>query len=389
VRQSALAGAGAADIAVKPVTNAAGRKAFIRLANAIYAGDPSYVAPLEFELGDRLNPAKNPALKDASHQLWIAYKNGAPAGRIAAIINPAHLSRYHDQTGHFGFFESIDDADVSNALFETAERWVKGKGMRKIAGPFSFSVNEECGLLVDGFDTAPYVMMPHGRRYYADQLEALGYTKAMDMYALRYTPRRQFIPERRQKFVNKILNKPNIEIRNLKPGRLKQDIQIIIDIFNDAWADNWGFIPFTEDHAAHMASELRPIIRKDNIVICSIDNEPAAVGLVLPNINEAIAGFGGKLLPLNWAKLFWRLKVSGIKSSRMPIMGVRKAIQGKPAGAAFAYKIIEMVNSGNMDRGVNDSELSWILETNGAMLSMLKDIGARVYKTYRIYEKAL
>ncbi|MEM9015280.1 MAG: hypothetical protein AAGB02_09275 [Pseudomonadota bacterium] len=376
-------------IDIKPVRTADERKTFIRVTNDIYKDDPHFVAPLEFELSPRIDPDKNPLLKSARHQLWVAFKDGKPVGRISALINPDHLARHQDGTGHFGFYESIDDPAVATLIFGAAETWLREQGMKHIAGPYSFSVNEECGMLVKGFDAPPYIMMPHGRPYYQSQIEALGYAKAQDMHALRYIPRRQFIPERRQKFIEKIVNKPHIEVRNMRPGGLEDDLRIIIDIFNDAWSDNWGFIPFTEDHAKHMASELRPIIRRDYIVICSINDEPMAFGLVLPNINEVIAGFGGKLLPFNWVQFLWKLKVSGIKSSRMPLMGVRKSIQGKPTGAAFAYKIIDMVNSTNIDRGVTEAELSWILEDNEAMLSMLLDMGGEIYKTNRIYKKAL
>ncbi|MHA7870937.1 MAG: hypothetical protein ACX939_01165 [Hyphococcus sp.] len=376
-------------IEIRPVDTPADRKTFIRLSSRLYAGDPAYVAPLEFELSARLDAAKNPGLKHSPHQLWTAYKSGEPVGRISAIVNRAHLDRYHDATGHFGFFESIDDPAVVNALLDTAGAWLRESGMQKIAGPFNFSVNEECGLLIDGFDTPPYIMMPHGKPYYAARLEEQGFQKAMDMHALEWLPVREFIPEKRLRFVKKALDKPEVSIRNLKAGDLLGDIRTIIDIYNDAWSDNWGFIPFGEDHARHMASELKPIIQEHNVVLCYYKGEPAAFGLVLPNINRAIRDFGGKLLPLNWAKLLWRLKVKGIDQSRMPLMGVRKKFQGKPVGAAFAYKIIDMVNSSNIDHGVTHSELSWILENNDAMLSMLLDMGSRIYKTYRIYEKAL
>lgn len=376
-------------IDIRPAANPADRKTFIRLANAIHKDDPNYVAPLEFELTARLDPAKNPGLKDSPHQLWVAYKDGAPVGRISAIVNRAHLDRYHDATGHFGFFESIDDADVVKALLDTASAWLREQGMQKIAGPFSFSVNEECGLLVDGFDTPPYIMMPHGKPYYAARLEEQGFHKAVDMHALEWLPVREFIPEKRLRFVQKALDKPEVSIRTLKAGDLLGDIRTIIDIYNDAWSDNWGFIPFGEDHARHMASELKPIIQEHNVVLCYYKGEPAAFGLVLPNINRAIRDFDGKLLPFNWAKFLWRLKVKGIDQSRMPLMGVRKKLQGKPVGAAFAYKIIDMVNSSNIDHGVTHSELSWILENNEAMLSMLLDMGSRIYKTYRIYEKPI
>lgn len=376
-------------VEIRPVSDAAGRSAFIRAGRVPYADDPHFVAPLEFEVGQRLDPKSNPGLKDADHQLWIAYRDGAPVGRISAIVNPLHLLRHKDGAGHFGFLDAIDDAEVFGALFSAAENFLSARGMKTMAGPFSFSVNEEVGLLVDGFEWPPYVMMPHGRPYYASRVEALGYRKAMDMYALRYVNERQFIPERRRQFVERALRSDKVSIRNLDFKTFEADIRTVVDIYNDAWSENWGFIPFTDDLAKHMASELRPIIEKHNVVLCYYEGEAVAFGLVLPNINEATRDFGGKLLPFNWARLLWRLKVKGLSTARMPLMGVRKKLHGKPVGAAFAYKIIDLVNSENIDRGLASSELSWILETNGPMLAMLLEIGGEKYKTYRIYEKSL
>jgi len=374
---------------IRPVRNAGERKTFMRLANRLYKDDPNYIAPLEFELGARLCAKKNPSLKSSPSQLWVAYRGDAPVGRIAALVNRAHQELYHDNAGHFGFLEGEDDPELFRALTETAGDWLRERGMKKIAGPYNFSVNEECGLLVDGFDAPPYFMMPHGRPCYQTQLERLGFGKAVDMYALEWRPRRDFIPEKRIAFVDKVLKKSKTSIRNLNAGDLLGDIRIVADIFNDAWSNNYGFIPFGEDHLRHMAKELRPIIQRHNVVICSLDGEPVAFGLVLPNINRVIRDFDGKLLPFNWATFLWRLKIKGVDQARMPLMGVRKDLQKKPVGAAFAYKIIDMVNRANIDRGLAHSELSWILEDNESMLTMLLDMGARIYKTYRIYEKAL
>ncbi len=378
-----------AAITIEPVSGAQGRRAFMRAAKVAYQGDPHYVAPLEFEVGARLDPAANPALKGADVQLFIAKKDGAIAGRISAFVNPLHLERYNDATGHFGFLDAIDDAEVFAALLTAAEDFFRARGLKKAAGPFSFSVNEECGLLVSGFDAPPYVMMPHGRPWYAAHVEAAGYAKAMDMHALRYIPRRQFIPERRMKFIERALASPKVSIRNIDFKRFDEEIATLVDIYKDAWSDNWGFVPMTEAQIAHMAKELRPIIERYNIIFCELDGEPVAFGLVLPNINVAIRDFDGKLLPFNWAKFLWRLKVKKLPEARMPLMGVRKKLHGKPLGAAFAYKIIDMVNSANMDNGVISSELSWILENNTDMLSMLTDMGGEIYKTYRIYERGI
>ncbi len=379
----------AAAIEARTVAGAKDRAAFVRAGGVPYAGDASYVAPLAFEIGQRIDPKANPTLKDAPHQLWIAYRNGEPVGRVSAIVNPLHLARYKDGAAHFGFLEAIDDAAVFSALIGAAETWARARGMKKLAGPFNFSVNEECGLLIDGFDSPPYVMMPHGRPYYRERVEALGYRKARDMHALTWVNRRDFLPERRRQFVEKTLATPRVKIRTLNMKDFAGDIRLLVDIYNDAWSENWGFIPFTEEQVKRMAAELRPIIEKHNVVFCYYDEEPAAFALALPNINEAIRDFDGKLLPFNWAKLLWRLKVKGLKSARMPLMGIRKKLQKRPVGAAFAYKMIEITNSANLDRGLVESELSWILETNDGMLSMLTDMGCRIYKTYRIYEKAL
>lgn len=376
-------------IEIRPVEGPKDRTAFIRAGSIPYKDDPAYVTPLEFEVRQRLDPKANPALKNAPHQLWIAYRNGVPAGRISAMVNPLHLAQHKDETAHFGFLEAIDDQDVFSALLGVAEDWARARGMKKLAGPFSFSVNEETGMLIDGFDTPPFVMMPHGRPYYKDRIEALGYVKAHDMHALDWDNKLNFIPEKRKEFVEKTLDSPKVFIRNLDMNDFTGDIRCLVEIFNDAWSGNWGFVPFTEEQVKHLASELRPIISKHNVVFCYYDGEPAAFALALPNINEAIRDMNGKLLPFNWAKLIWRLKIRGLSTARMPLMGIRKKLQRRPIGAAFAYKMIEMTNTENMKRGLVYSETSWILESNKGMLSMLVDMGCRIYKTYRVYEKPL
>ncbi len=376
-------------IEMRQVESAADVKTFIRLANAIYAEDPHYVAPLEFELADRLNAAKNPTLKGNPHKMWIAYKNGAPAGRISALVNRAHLARHKDGAGHFGFFECIDDPDVAKTLLDTAGAWLKAQGMTLIRGPFNNSVNEETGLLVSGFDTPPYVMMPHGRPYYPGLLEAQGFSKAMDMHALRYIPRERLMPEKRQRFIDRALSSSKVSFRNIDMKNFDAEIRMLVSIFNDAWFENWGFIPLTDEQIEHMAKELRPIIEPHNIVFCDYDGEPAAFSLVLPDVNYVTRDFGGKLLPFNWIKLIWRLKFKPVPRARMPLMGVVRKLHRRPVGTALAYKMIQLSQDANTSRGVIDSELSWILESNESMLAMLLDMGGEIYKTYRIYEKSL
>ncbi len=379
----------AATLAVRPVETPDDMKTFMRLANAIYAEDPHYVAPLEYELSARLNAEKNPSIKGFPRRLWIAEKNGAPVGRISALVNKAYIERHQDNAGHFGFFESIDDPAVAKALLDTASDWLKQQGVAKIIGPFNNTINEESGLLISGFDTPPYVMMPHGRPYYQSMMEANGFQKAADLHALQYVPRERIMPEKRQRFIDKALSNPKVSFRTIDMKRFDEEIHTLIDIFNDAWFDNWGFIPFTEEQIDHMAKELRPIVRPYNVVFCDYDGEPAGFSLVLPDVNYITRDFGGRLLPFNWAKLIWRLKLQPVPRARMPLMGVVRKLHRRPVGTALAYKMIIMAHDANVERGVNHSELSWILDSNESMLSMLLDMGAEIYKTYRMYEKPL
>lgn len=377
------------ELTLSPVSTPAERKRFIRMTLELYHDDPAHVQPLDYEAMARLDPAKSPLLHDADHQLWVVMRGDKVVGRIGALINSSYIHHYNEQCGHFGYFEAVDDPAVIDLLFQTAEGWCHDRGMTKIAGPYNFSVNEECGLLVDGFERPPAVMMPHGKPYYAAHVSRLGYEKATDMFALWYPARHGFMPERRQKFVSKLVDKPHIEVRNFNLKNLEAEILTAVEIFNDAWQDNWGFVPMSPAEAKHMAGELRPVLTEYNTVMCIVDGEPSAFGLVLPNINEVIRDFQGKLLPFNWAKFLWWLKISKPTTVRMPLMGIRQKLQGKPLGAAFAYKIIEMVNNSSVDNGVKHAELSWILESNEAMITMLEDIGGVVDKTYRIYDKSL
>lgn len=376
-------------IEIRPVTTRKDRTDFIRVTSHIYHDDPAFVAPLEIDMRQRLDPAKNPVLEESPHRLWIALKNGKPAGRIAAIVNHACPACHRDKTGHFGFPEMTDDADVAAALMQTASGWLKSRGMEKIAGPFSFSVNEECGLLVDGFDTPPCIMMPHGKPWYARHLERLGFTGVMEAFALVHHLRRDFMPQKRLDFVNRVLARTGARIRNISMENFKDEIALIVDIYNDAWAGNWGYVPMSGRQADHMASALRPLISRHNVVICETDGAPAAFGLVLPDINSVTGNFNGRLLPFNWIPLVWKLKTGGVRRLRMPLMGVRRHLHGTPAGMAFACKIIDMVNTANLERGAVRAELSWILETNTEMLRILFDMGCTVYKKYRFYEKPL
>jgi hypothetical protein len=355
---------------------------------AIYADDPTWVAPLAFERMQHLDPARNPFLTGIEMAIWVATRDGRPVGRISAQVNARHLERYGDGTGHFGFYDAIDDQKVADRLVEVAREWLVLRGFVRMLGPFSPSINDECGLLVEGFETPPAMMMPHGRTWYPRQLEAAGFAKAKDLIAYRIDLEADWRPEP-GRLVRRVRSMPGVLIRPLDMRRYRDEIRTICDIFNDAWAENWGFIPFSDEEALYLAKSIRPLVDGRHFAIGQVDGEPAAMVVTLPNLNEAIADLGGKLLPLGWLKLLWRLKVRRLRSGRMPLMGVRRRYHGTPKGAALALGLLAAVREHHLSRGMQWGELSWILEDNAPMNDMILLMGGTPYKRYRIYERAI
>lgn len=375
-------------LTIEAVTSKADINAFIDVPWSIYGDDPKWIPPLRFERREFLDPAKNPYFEHAKAAFWLARRGGRYVGRISAQIDELAQTHHGPGTGHFGLIEAPDDPEVFSALFQTAEAWLAENGMTRALGPFNLSVNEECGLLVDGFDETPRVMMGHARPYYGAQIEALGYAKEKDLWAYDLGVAADFPPN-----VEKILRRARalktLKFRQLNIKRLDEDLHTVIDIFNDAWRDNWGFIPMTEKEIEKTGRDLKPFLQKDICYIVEYDGEPAAFMLTIPDVNEAIADLDGSLLPFGWAKLLWRLKVRTTSKVRVPLMGVRKKYQGTLAGASMALLLIATIRHNAQDRGYERGELSWILDDNIAMQRILETILCRHYKTYRIYGKAL
>ncbi len=373
------------DIVVRPVAGRRELNAFIRLPKAIYADDPAWIAPLELDMRMRLSK-KQPYFRHAEGEMFIAWRGGEPVGRITAQIDRLHLQRYDDATGFFGFLEARDDPAIFRALLGAAAEWLRARGQRRMRGPFSWSINQESGLLVKGFDTPPAVMMGHARPWHGPHVEAAGLKKAMDLIAYDFHPGMR-PPEKMRAFIRRLKDKGELTVRPLNRKRFNDELNLIMDIFNDAWADNWGFIPFTEAEIRQMAQELRLLVEDHDVAIAEWKGEPAAMTVVMPDINRLIADFHGRLLPFNWLKFIWRLKFSGApKRWRMPLMGVRKRFQNSLTGAALALAVIEEVNEHHHAKGFAGAELSWILETNTGVRKIIESIGAIPYKTYRIYE---
>jgi hypothetical protein len=376
------------NIRLEPVADRAGLRRFVALTRAIYADDPHWVQPLTVERLDHLDAARNPFMRAIEVRYWLASRSGAPVGRISAQVNRRHLERHRDATGQFGFLEAVDDPDVFATLLAAAEGWLRERGMARITGPFSLSINDECGLLVDGFDTPPSMMMGHARPYCAPRLEALGYAKAKDLIAYDVDATVPW-PEATRRLVARAERMPGVRIRNLDMRRYREEIRSIVHIFNDAWAGNWGFIPFGEDEAAYLARSIRPLVDADSFAIGELDGEPVGMTVTLPNLNEAIAGLDGRLLPFGWLRMLWRLKVRGVRSGRMPLMGIAKRLQGTTKGAAIALGMIERIRRHYRKLGYRHGELSWILEDNRAVQAVIAATAAVPYKRYRIYGKAL
>ncbi|MBX6320837.1 MAG: hypothetical protein IRY94_03325 [Rhodospirillaceae bacterium] len=385
---AAAGGPAGPGLRIEPVRGRSGLEAFIALPERLYAGRRGYVAPLRLERRQALSPRSNPYFEHATAQFWVAWRGGRPVGRISAQVDRLHLAQHRDDTGHFGFLDAEDDADLFRALTATAESWLRAQGMRRILGPLNLSINEEIGLLVDGFEERPMMMMGFSPPYAGPRLEAQGYVKAKDVLAYDYNIARD-VSERTRQRMRRARRDPGIEVRTLDMARFHDELALAIDIFNDAWSQNWGFVPFTRAEIEAVAKAMRPLVRPELVAFASVGGEPAAMLVALPNLNDAIADLNGRLLPFGWARLLWRLKVGRPQSVRVLLMGVRRKHHGGPIGSALMLAMFDSFYEGMRRLGIDHAELSWILEDNRPMRAVLGGLGARVYKTYRIYEKAL
>lgn len=369
---------------IVPVKNKADLVQFIRIPNFIFQSDPAWVYPLELERKMHLSPKVNPYFQHAQWQAWTAWRGSQPVGRISAQIDSLHLDLHNDATGFFGMLDAEDNHETFNALIKTAENWLLERGIHRVRGPFNLSINEEMGLLVDGFDQPPVFMMGHALPYYSKHIEMAGYQKAVDTFAYMIAPDFE-APSIMQRLVAASANRVNV--RPIDRKRFTEEIALLRDIFNDAWAENWGFVPFTVAEFDELGKNLRFLVDAELIQIAEVDGEAAAFIVALPNINEAIQGLDGKLFPLGWLKLLWRLKVRYPTTARVPLMGVRRKFQNTRLGPSLAFQVIDAVRKRLTSLGAKKIELSWILEDNAGMRNIIESIGGLAYKRYRVYER--
>jgi len=373
-------------VTIVPVNSKPELDRFIRVAMRVGAPEPNYIAPLMFERGEALTAKGNPFFEHADVQFWLAVKDGRDVGRISAQID--HLNPLTQEgVGHFGMIAAEDDEAVFAALFAAAEAWLKDGGCKVAQGPVNLSTNEEVGLLVEGHDTPPMFMMGHDARHTPARIEAQGYAKAKDIYAYVCS-----VADDLPGPILRRVRKPaadGVSLRTLDMKRLDEEVRTLTGILNDAWSGNWGFTPTTAAETQALANNMKLLLDPRLAWFAEIDGEAAGFMILLPNINEAIADLGGKLFPFGWAKLLWRLKVKGPKTGRVPLMGVKRKFAGTMRGQLLPFQLIDAVAQAARRQGYERYELSWILEDNTAMRRICDAGGARIYKTYRVYEKAL
>lgn len=375
------------NINIRQVSGTAGLKEFVNTTRTVYKDDPNWVQPLMMERMDALRPDKNPYYEHAEVALWVAERDGQLVGRISAQIDSMAQEKWGPNLGHFGFFEALDGL-TADALLKTAEAWLIERGMKRMQGPWSFSTAEEVGTLIDGFDTPPCVMMPHGRPEYDGWLKSFGLDKAKDMHAFRLDLLKP-APERAARIVKMAQKNKKVTMREINMKRFHEEVATVLDIYNEAWSENWGYVPFTPHEVEHGAKALKPVVKPYRTMICEYEGEPVAFMLTIPDVNHKIRDLNGKLLPFGWAKLAWRMMNGREDRCRVPLMGVRKKFQKGPLGAAMAMWMIQVSQQNVVDRGATFGELGWILEDNDGMISILEEIGCEIYKTYRVYEKQL
>ena len=361
-------------------------KEFLNVVDYIYRGDPNYVRPLDMDMKDRLSP-KNPFFEHGEGVLFTAHRNGWCVGRVTAQIDREHLSRHQDDVGFFGFLDTVDDEEVAKQPLAAAEKWLRARGMKRIRGPLSLSINEEIGCLVEGFDTPPMILMQHHRPYQGGLIEKAGFEKIKDAFAWRYTV--GDVPERARKAHDEVEAMPEITARHVDMKNLDAEMRTIMDIFNDAWSENWAFVPFTERELSKMAADLKLIAIPELSYIAELDGRPVAVALALPNVNELIRDLKGKLGAMGLPKLLWRLKVVGPRTARLAILGIRKELRNQRKYAALSIYLYTKMNAAGKRLGIEWGELSWTLEDNAPVNTAIKLMGGKVYKKYRLYEKGL
>jgi GNAT superfamily N-acetyltransferase len=379
--------AGVGSVQIEPVAAKRGVLELIEFPFKLYQGDRNWVPPLIEERRDFLDPKKNPFFEHARFQLFLAWRNGDLVGTIGAVVDDNHNRVHGERMGAFGFFESIDNQEVADALLGAAEEWVRAQGMTIMRGPMNFSTNHEVGLLIEGDDEPPMVMMTYNPRYYARLIEARGYVKAMDLFAYigDLDDRLHNGPPKLYRAAEKAAKNAGIRVRKADMRHFAQEVKRARQIYDQAWTRHWGFVPITEKEGDFLAAGLKPVIDPDLVLLAeTTDGTPIGMSITLPDLHQALKrSGGGHMFPLGLLKFFWyKRKVDQV---RLWGMGVIEEYRGRGIDALF---YIETARAA-LAKGYKRIEGSWILESNTMMNRIIERLGGRRYKTYRIYEKSL
>jgi hypothetical protein len=366
---------------IRPVSSRKEMGEFIQLPWKIYKDDPHWVPPLRMQLKKMFDSKKNPFFEHADVAFFLCREGKEFVGRIAAILNKNHNDFHNEKVGFFGFFESIQKEEVANALFNAASKWVKEKGMESIRGPMSYSTNDECGILIEGFDSSPMVMMSYNPQYYLELVEKNGFQKSKDLLA--YAVYRKKLPERLQRSADLIRKRKKINIRSLNLKDFDNEVERLKGIYNSAWIKNWGFVPMTDNEFSHMAKDLKSFVDPDLTLIAEINGDPVGFSLALPDINQALIKINGRLFPFGILKLLWYMRK--IDTFRVITLGVKEPFRRMGIEGLFYFETFKR----GLEKGYQMAEMSWVLEDNVLMSRGIESIEAKVYKRYRIYEKRL
>ena len=382
-----------AKLTIRPVETKKDRKIFIDLPFRLYADDPNWVPPLKSEALGLITPEKNGWFSHAKAQLFLAEEDGRVVGRISAHIDTLALTMPPEQgfgpgVGQWGLMEA-ERQDVFQALLAHAEAWLREQGMTRALGPISMSIWEEPGLLIDGYDHPPTIMMGHAKREYRGWIEWAQYRPVKRLMTYEVDVTKQF-PPIVQRIIKSGEKNPRITVRNVDKTRFEEEAAIILSILNDAWRDNWGFVPLTPPEIKDVGVKLKPIVFNDLIRIAELDGRPVAFMITLPDLNEAIKPLNGSLLPFGWAKLLWWLRKPKVRTVRVPLMGVVKELQASRMASQLAFMMIEYIRRASVEHyDAKRAEIGWILDDNQGMRSIAETIESRVNKVYQVYERTL
>lgn len=374
-------------IRIVPVSSSGDVRRFIAFPYRLYRDQPFWVPPLRSDQRKTLDPKKNPFFEHGQIQLFLAVaEGGAVVGRIAAIVNGMHLQKYDDGRGYFGFFECVESYAVAEALLDAACDWLRQQGLTGVRGPTNPTVNDTAGLLVDGFDREPSILMPYNPPYYLEYLERYGFERAMTMWA--YYVHEAYINKEKLRRGTEIVMRrhPGLTLRPLDMSRFWEEARSVLHVYNEAWANNWGSVPMTEREFEHLAKELKQVIDPDLVYILEMEGRPVAFSITIPNLNQALKHLpDGRLFPLGLPKLLAYAKLGAIYEVRMPLMGVLPEYHGR----GFDAPLIHATILAGIPKGYDACELSWVLDTNTRLINSLENLGTVRDKEYAMLERSL